>query len=273
MMDVIRHKPVDTLRGYARDADASRRAEMATPVSQHVPYSKAQLFQFQPERLTGHALMRADPNDQNTCRAQEMHKPIEGRCQSPDRVLPPHDERHLVLAARSAAGPCGGRARISTSMQFQENFRAIATCNDRSMRFRDASELDHGVYDPARLRILNQTGSCAAPERERCRIGWDRCRSGGSLLERNIGGQRDLRCDTRATAQIELENARNHDDGLWPMSILKQGDAKRVCALFEQAATTVLLILDDPIAVIVLTDKEERQFRGGRFVHDPFPFL
>jgi len=33
-------------------------------------------------------------------------------------------------------------------MQFPENFRAIGTRNDHSMRFRDASELDHGVYDP-----------------------------------------------------------------------------------------------------------------------------
>ena len=105
-------------------------------------------------------------------------------------------------------------------------------------------------------------------------VGWDRGRSGGTSLKGNIGGERDLRCDTRVTAHIELENSRNHDDGLGPMSILKQRKPQRFGAIGEQAATTVLLVLNNPIAATVLADKEEGGFRRGRFlfVHDTFPF-
>jgi hypothetical protein len=97
-----------------------------------------------------------------------------------------------------------------------------------------------------------------------------RGRSGGPSLKRDVGRERDLRHDTRATAHIELENSGNNDDGLWPMSIFEEGEAERFCAIDEQAATAVLLILNNPIAV---ADVEEGRSRRGRFVHDTFPFL
>ncbi len=82
-------------------------------------------------------------------------------------------------------------------------------------------------------------------------------------------------CNARLAAHIEFENSRYHDDGLWPMSILEEGEPERFCAIDERAVTTVLLVLNDPIAVAVLSDKQEGRSRRGRFlfVHDTFPSL
>jgi hypothetical protein len=79
--------------------------------------------------------------------------------------------------------------------------------------------------------------------------------------------------DIRVTAHIELESPRNHDDGLGPMSILEQREPERFCPVDEQATATVLFVLNNPIAVAVLTDKEEVRSRRGRFLlaHDTFP--
>jgi hypothetical protein len=103
----------------------------------------------------------------------------------------------------------------------------------------------------------------------------DRGRSGGPSLKGDIGGARHLRCDTRATAHIELENSWYHDDGLGPVSVFEEGEPERFCAIDEQAATTVLLVLNNPIAVAVLSNKEEGRSRRGRFlfVHDTFPSM
>ena len=40
------------------------------------------------------------------------------------------------------------------------------------------------------------------------------------------------------------------------MSILEEGEAERLCAIDKEATTTVLLVLNNPIAVAVLSDKE-----------------
>jgi hypothetical protein len=80
--------------------------------------------------------------------------------------------------------------------------------------------------------------------------------------------------DSRGAAHIEFEDARYHDDGLGSMSILEEGEPESFCAIDEQAATTVLVVLNNPVAVAVLADKEEERFRG-RFLlaHDTFPSL
>jgi hypothetical protein len=66
-------------------------------------------------------------------------------------------------------------------------------------------------------------------------------RSGGSPLKGSIGGELHRMWDDRGAAHIEFENARYHDDGLGLMSILKEGEAERFCAIDEQATTTVVL--------------------------------
>jgi hypothetical protein len=96
--------------------------------------------------------------------------------------------------------------------------------------------------------------------------------SGGPSLTRDVGRERHLRHDTRATAHIELENSGKHDDGLWPMSIFEEGEAERFRAVDEEAATAVLLILNNPIAVAVLANEEEGRSRRRRLVHDTLPF-
>jgi hypothetical protein len=80
--------------------------------------------------------------------------------------------------------------------------------------------------------------------------------------------------DGRGAAHIEFENARYHDNGLGPMSILKEGEPERFGAIDEQATTTMLVVLNNPVAVAVLADEEEERFRG-RFLlaHDTFPSL
>jgi hypothetical protein len=59
------------------------------------------------------------------------------------------------------------------------------------------------------------------------------------------------------------------------MSILEESEPKRFCAIDEQAAATMLLVLNNPIAVAVLADKEEGSSRRGRFLltHDTLPSL
>jgi hypothetical protein len=71
--------------------------------------------------------------DQSAGTAQEVHEPIKGRCESFNRVLPPRDESHVVLAARNAACFCGCDTRITASMQLKEDFRTIAARHDHSM--------------------------------------------------------------------------------------------------------------------------------------------
>jgi hypothetical protein len=74
------------------------------------------------------------------------------------------------------------------------------------------------------------------------------------------------------TAHIEFEDSRDHHDGLRLMSVLEQGKPDRFGTIDEQSAATVPLILNDPVAVAVLADKEEVGLRPrrGRFllVHD-----
>jgi hypothetical protein len=79
--------------------------------------------------------------------------------------------------------------------------------------------------------------------------------------------------DTRVAAHIEFEGSRNHDDGLTLISILKQREPERFCSANEQATTTVLLVLNNPVAAAVLADKKEMRFRRGRFLlaHDTSP--
>jgi hypothetical protein len=46
------------------------------------------------------------------------------------------------------------------------------------------------------------------------------------------------------------------------MPVFEQGEPERFGAVDEQATATVLLILDNPIVVAVLANKEEVRFRG-----------
>jgi hypothetical protein len=79
--------------------------------------------------------------------------------------------------------------------------------------------------------------------------------------------------DARLTTQIKFENTGNHDDGLGPMSVLEHRELERFRTIHEQAAATVLLVLDNPVTAAVLADKEKLRSRRGRFqlAHDTSP--
>jgi hypothetical protein len=84
---------------------------------------------------------------------------------------------------------------------------------------------------------------------------------------------------TRVAAHIELKNTRNHNDGLGPMSIFEQRETERFCTADEEAAAKMLLVLNNPVSLAVLTDEKKGRFRlrsrRGRFLlaHDTFPAL
>jgi hypothetical protein len=83
----------------------------------------------------------------------------------------------------------------------------------------------------------------------------------------------------RVAAHIELKNTWDHDDGLGPMSIFEQRETERFCTADEEAAAKMLLVLNNPVSLAVLTDEKKGRFRlrsrRGRFLldHDTFPAL
>src|SRR3977135_571018 len=58
-------------------------------------------------------------------------------------------------------------------------------------------------------------------------------------------------------AQIELENAGNHNHGLRTIAVLEHCKFQCLRAVHEQAAAKASLILDDPVAVAVPADAEQ----------------
>src|SRR5712692_2452496 len=79
-------------------------------------------------------------------------------------------------------------------------------------------------------------------------------------------------------AHVELENSRDHDNGLRTVPVLEHCKFHCFSAVDEQAAKKTSLILDDPVAAAVFANQEERgrpTTRRGRFtfVHDTSPLL
>jgi hypothetical protein len=70
-----------------------------------------------------------------------------------------------------------------------------------------------------------------------------------------------------AAPHVELDFARQFDDGFQVMAILEQRVLDGLRAVDEQAAVETVLFLSDPVAAAVLTDKDDRRCRAtrGRF--------
>src|SRR5438132_370307 len=66
---------------------------------------------------------------------------------------------------------------------------------------------------------------------------------------------------------VELENAGDHDHGLWPIPVLEHREFHRLGPVHEHAAAKAALILDDPVAAAVPADPEQglRATCRGRF--------
>jgi hypothetical protein len=74
---------------------------------------------------------------------------------------------------------------------------------------------------------------------------------------------------------VELENAWDHDHGLWPVPVLEHREFHRFSAVHEHAAAKAALILHDPVAAAIPADPEQlRATCRGRFtfIHDTSPF-
>jgi hypothetical protein len=72
---------------------------------------------------------------------------------------------------------------------------------------------------------------------------------------RGVGG--DMLGRGRRVVYIQLEDTRDHDDGLRPVPILEHCEPEGFSPVDEEAAAEPLLILHDPMAVAVLPDAEQ----------------
>jgi hypothetical protein len=111
------------------------------------------------------------------------------------------------------------------------------------------------------------------PERVMCEP------SRGPSLARSAGIDGRFMQDAGPGIQIEFENPWNHDDRLGPISVLEHREPQRLRTVDEQAAAKMLLVLNNPVAAVVPTDKEEAMsqagYRRGRFrlAHDTSPSM
>jgi hypothetical protein len=76
-------------------------------------------------------------------------------------------------------------------------------------------------------------------------------------LEANRGVGVDVLGRGRRVVYIQLEDTRDHDDGLRPVPILEHCELEGFSPIDEEAAAEPLLILHDPMAVVVLPDAEQ----------------
>src|ERR1700730_7660003 len=65
-------------------------------------------------------------------------------------------------------------------------------------------------------------------------------------------------------AQVELENAGNHDDQVPPVPVLEQRKLEGLGTADEEAAAQAVLALDNPVAAAVPADQKERRLRAAR---------
>src|SRR5215469_1978299 len=99
---------------------------------------------------------------------------------------------------------------------------------------------------------------------------------GGACNADRTAGHR-VAASARLAAHVELENAGDHDHGLWPIPVLEHREFHRLGTVHEHAAAKTALILDDPVAAAVPADPEQGlgTSRRGRFtfiIHGTFPF-
>jgi hypothetical protein len=68
----------------------------------------------------------------------------------------------------------------------------------------------------------------------------------------------------RLKAHLKLQHARNHDDRLWPVSVLKQSEFESYRTVYEQPAVKTFLILNDPVPRPFLPIKKSGEFEQPR---------
>ena len=105
-------------------------------------------FQRGAKGFVGHGLLGVNPDDEQPSGTQEIHQPVERDLEGFERAPPPIDQRHVVLAGRTAA-ICGGcRAGIAAALQFQHQLNTLRAGDDDPVLLRATRERDHRVNDP-----------------------------------------------------------------------------------------------------------------------------
>jgi hypothetical protein len=98
-------------------------------------------------------------------------------------------------------------------------------------------------------------------------------------LARSAGIDGGVIHHTGPRVQIKFKNPCDHNDRLGPISVLEHSEPERLRAIDEQATAKMLLVLNNPVAALIPTDKEEARFRAryrrGRFqlAHDTSPSM
>src|ERR1700676_945895 len=72
----------------------------------------------------------------------------------------------------------------------------------------------------------------------------------------------------KLAAHVELDFARQLDDGLGMTAIFKERVFESLRAVDEQAAIAAVLLLGDPVAAAVLANKDDRRCRAVRWRFD-----
>jgi hypothetical protein len=130
--DIHPHSPHATL---ATGFDSSRRAQTATPFSQQVLDSMRNPNLPSASLTVRFGMPSLEPTQMTKipASAQKVHEPVERRFESPDRVLPPGDQSHVVLAAGRAADSGGCHTQVAAAMQLQKHLGAIGARHDHAM--------------------------------------------------------------------------------------------------------------------------------------------
>jgi hypothetical protein len=71
----------------------------------------------------------------------------------------------------------------------------------------------------------------------------------------------DLISSRGFAVQVELQNTRNHDDRLRPVSILKHCEAESLGAVTKESAAGALFVLDHPVTSAIPADPETRRIQ------------
>src|SRR5580692_8332115 len=89
---------------------SSRQNGAAAFMDRSVLNDKSAPFQRKAKGFVSRGLLRINPDDKHTGRAQELHQPIKRDLQSFERAPPPVNQRYAVLGGLMAAVCRSGRA-------------------------------------------------------------------------------------------------------------------------------------------------------------------
>src|ERR1700730_8256156 len=88
------------------------------------------------------------------------------------------------------------------------------------------------------------------------------------VMLRAVGWRQARHWMRRACRHVELDFARQLDDGFGMMAVLEQRVFDGLRAVDEQAAIETVLFLGDPVAAAVFANKDDGRLRAARWRFD-----